>query len=419
LLDGEVELIKRVDVDDVVMIHTSQHGAYAGATRAFVLAEQQNRTYVNGLRAVRPTRFFEISADDFGAKLRAWFPMAVHLLDGLFLGLTNMEAIRGQREKLVALGSISAGLAHELNNPAAAAVRSAQAVRQRIGDAHAALAVLVPGLRPDDFPGLVSIEAEAVRRAAAATPLSSLEVGDLEDELGAWLDAKGVESAWEVSPVLASAGLDTDWLEMLAVAVGDQLGTALAWIAARLDANALVDELEDAATRISTLVGAIKEYSQMDRAPSAETDVHDGLESTLVMLGHKLKGGVEVVRDYDRTLPRIPARPSELNQVWTNLIDNAVDAMDGTGRLLVRTSLDGDNLVVEIGDTGPGIPPELQRRVFEPFYTTKPVGKGTGLGLDISYRIVVTEHRGDLRVESRPGDTRFQVRLPVAAGDGR
>jgi signal transduction histidine kinase len=179
-----------------------------------------------------------------------------------------------------------------------------------------------------------------------------------------------------------------------------------------LETELLLDEITDSVTRISTLVAAAKQYSHMDRAPFERADIHDGLKSTLAMLAGKLTG-LEVVKDLDRTLPPVPIYAGELNQVWTNLIDNAVQSMNGSGTLTVRTSLDGDHVRVEIGDTGPGVPAELRQRIFEPFFTTKAVGQGTGLGLDISYRIVVARHGGDLNVESEPGSTRFIVRLPL------
>ena len=174
-----------------------------------------------------------------------------------------------------------------------------------------------------------------------------------------------------------------------------------------------MSDIEDATGRVSSLVSAAKQYSQMDRAAHQWIDVHTGLDSTLVMLTHKIGDGVKVVKDYDRTLPQVPAHPAELNQVWTNLIDNAVQAMNGAGTLTIKTYREDDHLVVAVGDTGPGVPDELKKRVFEPFFTTKPVGEGTGLGLDISYRIVVNGHGGDIRLESAPGDTRFLVRLPL------
>jgi signal transduction histidine kinase len=190
---------------------------------------------------------------------------------------------------------------------------------------------------------------------------------------------------------------------------------ALRWLNYTVETELLMNEIEDSTTRVSTLVGAAKQYSQLDRAPYQVVDVHELLDSTLLMLSGKLPPGISVVKDYYPALPHIPAYAGELNQVWTNLIDNAVSAMKGSGVLTVRTGLDRDQVFVEFGDTGPGVPPEIKNRIFEPFFTTKPVGEGTGLGLDISWRIVVNKHHGDLSLESSPGDTRFRVRLPVTA----
>ena len=238
---------------------------------------------------------------------------------------------------------------------------------------------------------------------------------DREDELGGWLEDHGVAGGWDLTPPLVAANVDAAWLEQVAAIVPAQLlPHAVRVVAVTCEAESLLEELADAAGRISKLIGAAKQYTQMDRSPLQLVDVHDGLESTLTMLTHKLGTGIEVVRDYDRSLPNLPAYAGELNQVWTNLIHNAIDAMDGHGTLTVRTRHDGDHVLVEIGDTGPGIPEPIRDRIFEPFYTTKPVGKGTGLGLDISWRIVVQRHHGDLRVTSTPGDTRFQVLLPTS-----
>ena len=412
LLDGELQLTARSEGDDLVITTSSTRGVYGGATRAFV--DVAPKVYPNGMRAVRDSRFFRLLAEDFAALLHRWFPMAVHLLDGLFVGLTNMEEIIGQREKLVALGAIAAGLAHELNNPAAAAGATARMLRRRVADAEEALADLAAAA-PHAVSELLPRLSELRTRARNAPPGGSLELGDREDELGDWMADHDVDGGWELAASLAPTGVDAAWLEAVAAVADPAAGAALRWIAAEVDLDGLVDELEAATGRISSLVGVVKEYSHLDQAPSGDIDVHDGLESTLVLLGHKM-GGVEVVREYDRSLPRIPAYPSELNQVWTNLVDNALTAMDGSGRLTVRTARDPDGVLVEIADTGPGIPPELQHRVFEPFFTTKGVGEGTGLGLDVSHRVVVSRHHGDIRVVSSPGDTRFQVRLPIAQG---
>ena len=229
-----------------------------------------------------------------------------------------------------------------------------------------------------------------------------------------WLDKYEVANCWQLSPTLVSAGLDIDWLENVKENVGDLLGDVVTWIVVTLQEVGLLDELEQSTTRISTLVQAVKDYSYMDQAPVQEIDVHEGLESTLTIMSHKLKkGNVVVKREYDCDLPRLSAYGSELNQVWTNLIDNAIDAMNGQGQILIRTCCENEFLLVEIADNGPGIAPEIQTHIFEPFYTTKGVGKGTGLGLHIVYRIVVGQHQGDIRVVSQPGDTRFQVRLPL------
>jgi signal transduction histidine kinase len=222
-----------------------------------------------------------------------------------------------------------------------------------------------------------------------------------------------VAEAWDLAPVLAGAGLDEAWLDRVMACAGDTAPDAIRWLSAGLDVEGLVGEIRASAGRISELVAAMKDYSHLDKAAFESIDVHDGLESTLVILGHKLKKGVKVLRAYDRSLPKICAQAGELNQVWTNLIDNAIDAMGGKGTMTVRTAREPEGVVVEIGDTGPGVPAELQARIFEPFFTTKDVGHGTGLGLDISYRIVVRRHHGDIRVHSSPGDTRFRVLLPI------
>ncbi|GLZ35058.1 histidine kinase [Lentzea sp. NBRC 105346] len=412
LLEGTVALSRNVGGQRVETNRTDHRGSYFGATQAYLEADVT--TYQMTVESITDTRMYQLPADEFGAIVREWFPMAMHLLEGLFYGMQNTQRILGQRERLLALGSLSAGLTHELNNPAAAAVRATAALRERVAGMRHKLAMLASGaIDAEVLPSLVKLQEAAVERVAKAPRLGPMEASDAEDEVGDWLDAHGVTAGWDLAPILVAGGLDVEWLQ-------DALGEcpvaakdpALRWLGYTVETEMLMNEIEEATTRVSTLVGAAKQYSQMDRAPFQVVDVHELLDSTLVMFGGKLSA-IQVVKSYDRSLPPIPAYAAELNQVWTNLIDNALQAMDGGGTLTVRTFRENDSAVIEIGDTGTGIPPEVKPRIFEPFFTTKAVGQGTGLGLDISWRIVVNKHQGDIRVESAPGDTRFQVVLPM------
>ncbi|WP_026425957.1 ATP-binding protein [Actinokineospora inagensis] len=415
LLDGTVSLHRTIGGERVEVQRSDHRGSYFGATQSYLSGDIQARpVYMMSVVAVTDVRMLQLPAAEFGPVLRSWFPMATHLLEGLFWGMQNTQAVVGQRERLLALGSLTAGLTHELNNPAAAAVRATASLRERVAGMRHKLALLAGGrIDPETLPALVHLQEEAVERVAKAPKLTAMESSDREDELADWLDDRGIGGGWDLAPVLVAGGLDVAWLEH---AVGlcpvSSTEAAVRWLAYTVETETLMNEIEDATTRMSTLVGAAKQYSQMDRAPFQVVDVHDLLDSTLVMLGGKIGSGVEVVKDYDRSLPPLHAYAAELNQVWTNLIDNAVAAMAGSGTLTIRTATRDDRLVVEIGDTGPGIPEEVLGRIFEPFFTTKAVGEGTGLGLDISWRIVVNKHHGDIRVNSAPGDTRFQVVLP-------
>jgi signal transduction histidine kinase len=415
LLSGTLALSRRVQQDDVETTRTDQRGVYMGATRAYMADEEASGTYQATLRAVTDCEFFVLSAADFGQMVRTWFPMAIHLLEGLFFGMRATQAMVGQRERLVALGSLTAGLMHELNNPAAAAARATATLRQRVAGMRHKLGLLAGGrIDPAELQKLAQLQEAIIEHAAKAPKLTALRASDAEDEVSDWLDAHHVANGWEVAPVFVQAGVDVPCLEEIRSAVAPGLlEQAVHWLRYALETEQLMTDIEDASARVSSLVGAAKQYSQLDRSGHQRVDVHEGIDSTLVMLAHKIGDGIEVVKEYDRTLPKIPASPAELNQVWTNLVDNAVYAMAGRGTLTVRTARDGDRVLVEIGDTGPGVPAEVRRRVFEPFFTTKPVGEGTGLGLDISYRIVVNRHGGDLTLISEPGDTRFQVRLPT------
>jgi signal transduction histidine kinase len=417
LLSGTIALYRQIGQDEVQTTRTEQRGVYMGATQAYLRDDGIPRKYMATMRALDDSDFFMISASDFGHFMREWFPMAIHLLEGLTLGMRDRQAAVSERQRLAALGALSAGLMHELNNPAAAASRATGALRQRVAGMRHKLAMLAAGKVPTDrLTALVELQEEVIEKAAKAKPLTVMEAADLEDELGDWMDKHNVTGGWDLAPVFAQGGIDRDCLDDIDVKVGspELLDQAIHWIGYAMETEQLMNDIEDATSRVSSLVSAAKQYSQMDRAAHQWIDVHGGLDSTLVMLNHKVGNGIKVVKEYDRSLPQIPAHPAELNQVWTNLIDNAVQAMDGVGTLTIRTSREDDFLLVAIEDTGKGIPPELKKRVFEPFFTTKAVGEGTGLGLDISYRIVVNGHGGDIFVESEPGDTKFTVRLPLS-----
>jgi signal transduction histidine kinase len=414
LIEGTLITSRRVSGDDVEIARTSQRGVYAGAFMAY-LGDRVPQAYPNSMRVAEPSRFYVLGADCFSQIMNEWFPMPVHLLEGLFIGGRKTQEAVSQRERLLALGSLTAGLTHELNNPAAAAVRATASLRERVAGMRNKLKMIAAGkFTAEKLEPLVELQQRAAERVAKAPQLDPLETSDREDEVSDWLEDHGCHDAWQLAPVFVQGGLYSDWLDEVLATVGeDMLEPSLRWLNYTVETELLMNEIEDSTTRVSTLVGAARQYSQLDRAPYQVVDVHDLLASTVLMLSAKLNG-ITVKKEFDKSLPKIPAYAGELNQVWTNLIDNAVQAMDGSGTLTLRTSHDDENIMVEIGDTGPGIPAEIQRRIFEPFFTTKPVGEGTGLGLDIAWRIVVNKHHGDLRVESVPGDTRFQVCLPIA-----
>ncbi|MFC4585176.1 ATP-binding protein [Sphaerisporangium corydalis] len=415
LLHGTIAMTRRIQGDEVEVTRTEQRGVYSGAMQAYV-GDRIGQNYSSTLHAVTDSELFTLPATVLAASLREWFPMATHLLEGMFFGMRANQTIIGERERLLALGSLSAGLTHELNNPAAAAVRATAVLRERVTGMRHKLAMIADGrLDGSRLHDLVELQEDAVKRAASAPPLSALATADAEDELGDWLDDHDVTGGWELAATLVAGGIDIEWLEQITGAVGgENLEAAVRWLTYTIETELLMGEIDDAVTRVSTLVAAAKQYSQLDRAPYQTVNVHDLLDATLTMMQAKTPEGVRTVKEYDRTVPPIPAYAAELNQVWTNLIDNAFGAMSPQGgTLTLRTGHDADRVFVEIADTGPGIPAEIRPRIFEPFFTTKAVGEGTGLGLDISYRIVVNKHHGDIRVESSPGDTRFRVLLPI------
>jgi signal transduction histidine kinase len=414
LLSGTMTMVRRVGADEVETVRTSSRGVYSGAVQ-FYFGDQITQRYPSTVRAITDCTFLALPADEFAVVFRRWYPMAVHLLQGLFVGIRNTDELVGQRERLLALGKLTAGLTHELNNPAAAAARATAVLEDRFAGMRHKLALLADG-RIDGhvLQALTGLQEEFVGRIGSAPELSALDRSDAEDVLSDWMEDGGIEETSDLAGVFVAAGIAEADLERVAgaVAAGD-LEPALRWLSYTMETELLLREIRDSTSRISALVDAARQYSQLDRSPHQDTDLHAGLDATLVMLSAKIGPGISVVKDYDRSLPLVPAYAAELNQVWTNLIANALDAMAGSGTLTLHTAREADCALVEVRDTGPGIPDQLRRRVFEPFFTTKPVGQGTGLGLDVSWRIVVNRHGGDIRVDSRPGDTRFRVLLPL------
>jgi signal transduction histidine kinase len=406
LLEGELRW-QRQDTPDSP-IFTATAGQVTG------LLPYSRLTHFRGsARAMLPGRALRLHKDHFPEMLQRLPELGQRLVALMSDRIRETTRMETQREKLMALGKLSAGLAHELNNPAAAARRASSSLLEALEAVRdASLRLLQHPLTSQQRQAIAFFEREAWQNVPSVSP-DPLELGDREERISEWLEAHHLQEAWKIAPVLAEWCLGIDKLDGLAVDVGEAgLGPALARIVSILVIYGLVREIDNSTRRISDLVRAIKEYSYMDQAPVQEVDIQQGLDNTLLIFGHRLKGSMKLVRDYASDLPRICAYGGELNQVWTNLIDNALDAMGTQGVLRVRTARDLDGIVVEIGDSGPGIPKEIQARIFDPFFTTKGVGDGTGLGLDMACRII-RNHHGTITVESKPGDTRFQVRLPI------
>jgi signal transduction histidine kinase len=368
------------------------------------------------MRAETDCRMARIEAEDF--RRLAFAQPAIHrrVMQQVAPVMSRITSQEQSRERLTSLGTMAAGLAHELNNPAAAARRAAAQMTEALEVISSSLARFVEaGVEREQAAGLVVLQQQAVSHAAASSALDALDAADAEDELLARLEALGVQEPWRLAEPLAVAGVDQAWLDRVAELAGPATDAALQWVAASLVASRLAIELEESTERMSSLVGAVKSYAYMDRGELVEVDLHEGLETTLAVLGYKLKHTqIQVVRDYDRALPKLTVRGSELNQVWTNLLDNAIDALGEQGTITIATHADGECAVVEISDDGPGVPEEAMPQIFDPFFTTKDVGAGTGLGLATARRIVVERHDGSLLLDSEPGRTTFRVRLPFS-----
>jgi signal transduction histidine kinase len=407
VMDGEFEVTKRSGNSDVVL-------AIRGVGEVFgemSLLEQRPRSA--SARALKNSTLLKINQAVFNQLIETRPAATLSILRTVMGRLRNTEAMLRQNEKMASLGTLSAGLAHELNNPAAAAKRSSAQLRDLVSDWHRCAAELgMSGLTAPQNSLLDSLREEMIKRSLAPMQIDPLARSDRESELQTWLEDHSIDQAWEIAPVLIGFGWNAGDVAKLSQEFSPpQFAVVLRWLCVGCSIYSLLDEVNKSAERISEIVKAVKSYAFLDQAPIQNIDVHEGLENTLVILRSKLKTGVTVIRAYDPTLPRIEAYGSELNQVWTNIIDNAIDAMQGKGELKIKTRRQDECVVVEITDNGPGIPPEIQSRIFDLFFTTKPPGIGTGMGLHITYNII-QKHRGQINVESQPGATTFRVALP-------
>ncbi|HLV94158.1 MAG TPA: ATP-binding protein [Candidatus Acidoferrales bacterium] len=408
ILEGEIQF-ERTDTPGSPLL-------VASAGQVTGLLPFSRLTQVRGMaRAVLPSRLLRLHKQYFPEMLHRMPQLAQRLVALMSDRIREVTRMETQQEKLMALGKLSAGLAHELNNPAAAARRAAQTLMEAMENVRAAsLKLLQHSFSEAQRVAMLQFEQEVMKQSASPAEQSSdpLEFSDREEAVTNWLERNAIPEPYEIASLLADAGVSPHKLDALAATTGkNAVGYVLRRVAALITVYGLVREIDNSTRRISDLVTAIKRYSYMDQGSLQEVSLQEDLDNTLKIFGHRLKNGITVIRDYDPQLPRVCAHGGELNQVWTNLIDNAIDAMNGKGELRVRALHELDCAVVEIRDNGPGIPPDVQGRVFDPFFTTKKVGQGTGLGLDTAMRIV-RKHHGSIELKSQPGDTRFRVRLP-------
>jgi signal transduction histidine kinase len=367
------------------------------------------------MKAETPCRVALIESDEF--RRLAFSQPAVHqrVMQQVAPVMSRITGMEQNRERLTSLGTMAAGLAHELNNPAAAARRAAAQMEEALEVIASTIGRFVAaGIERSQAECLVELQEEAILGAERRTALDALDAADAEEEVTERLEELGLPEPWRLAEPLVSAGVDRAWIDRLATAAGPATEAAIAWVAATLTARGLAGELQESTKRMSDLVGAVKSYAYMDRGDLVELDVHEGLETTLAVLGHRLKHTtIEIAREYDKGLPKLTARGSELNQVWTNLLENAIDALGEQGRITITTRREARGIRVDVSDNGPGIPEEIRERVFDSFFTTKEVGHGTGLGLATAHRIVVDRHHGTLTLDSEPGATTFRVWLPL------
>jgi signal transduction histidine kinase len=406
-IEGEIAIYRTYDNQEILM-GVNRPGGFIG--EIFILLDMP---WSSTARVVTPSRLFRMAAEDFWRMLSTCHSVTREVLRAAATRLRNMEGYSHQREKLVSLGTMAAGLAHELNNPAAAASRASAHLRETIERIEQFTCNLSKQFTPENWQHLLDAEEACAHRCEMTSPFSSLERSDREEQLTTWLETHGMIDPWKLAPTFASAGLNVNDLEPLVAQLpAHTRDDAFLWLEAQLSLRSLLKEIEESTGRVSELVKSMKAYTYMDRGPVQDVDIHEGINSTLTMLKHKMKSA-RLETDFAPSLPTIQAHGSELNQVWTNLIDNALYATKGAGLVRISTRSENSHVVVEITDDGPGIPAEIQHRIFEPFFTTKGVGSGTGLGLVMSHRIVADRHGGEIEFESERGKTVFRVRLPI------
>lgn len=371
--------------------------------------------FMRCLEAASACRLIRVGADAYLQQVASQTPASGVIIQGLIWRFRTTEAILHQSEKLASLGKLAAGLTHELNNPASAGRRAASQLREQLNRLYGIAARLAEmSLAPTQLERLfrAAVPSRSGSEPALIDPVAR---ADAEEALGSWLTERDVENSWELAPRLVESGMTPAGLARFTEGLeAESVNDALSWVCGLITVDSLIQTIGVSTEHISELVAAVKAYAYMDRAPSQEVDVIDGIESTLIILRHRLER-IVLHREYQPGLPRIWAHGSELTQVWTNLLANAIDALDGQGNIWIRTGLDGENLTVEIADDGPGIPDEVQSRIFEPFFSTKDTRHAAGLGLDIVYSIVVRRHAGSIQVNSKPGDTRFRISLPLVS----
>ncbi|NET72004.1 MAG: cyclic nucleotide-binding domain-containing protein [Sphaerospermopsis sp. SIO1G2] len=408
VLEGEILITKKVNGTEKILAK-HQRGEFIGELS--ILSE--TNSIASGYATVA-SRILKLELKTFKQIIATAPPLADLIISTLAARTKSVEQQLQQQEQLASLGKLSAGIAHELKNPAAAAARVAEELESRFQESQ----ILALKLNQHSFDteklDFLTVFLQELQTIKNTKKFDLLAQSEREDEITDWLEDHDLNLAGEIISALVDVGFDIQKLDNLADQIPDYgLGDVVAWLAANLTTTGLIREIKQSSDRISELVKSVKSYSHGNTVQQHQVDVHEGIENTLTMLSYKLKGGIEVIREYAQNLPVVNTFGSELNQVWTNLIDNAVDALDGKGKIFIRTSQNDQSVIIEIADNGPGIPSEIQSRIFEPFFTTKGVGKGSGLGLDIINDIVVKKHQGEIQLNSQPGSTIFQIFLPI------